>query len=79
MTALFAELNTIAEKAKKEMITITECNQLMEQAINAAEKEYRKKLFSGLMNAETLHKVFYIDKQKAYHRMYKLLFDLTKG
>ena len=79
MTSLFAALNGIAEKARKGMITISECNRLMEETINGYEKQYCDKLFSGKIDSNTLHKVFYIDQQKAYHRMYKLLFELTKG
>jgi len=79
MKALFAELNTIAGKAKKGMITISECNQLMEKAIHEAEKQYNYKFFHGNMDPDTLHIVFYIDSRKAYHKMYKLLFELTKG
>jgi hypothetical protein len=79
MKSLFAALNGIAEKAKKGMITISECNQLMEQVIKDYEKQYYSKLFSGKIDSDTLNKVFYINLQKAYHRMYKLLFELTKG
>ena len=79
MKSLYAALNGITEKAKHGFITISEANQLMEDTIKDYEKQYVNKLFSGLADTETLNKVFYIDTKKAYHRMYKLLFELTKG
>ena len=66
---LYQEFNRILQVAKKGMITVQEANKLMLEAINNYD-------FYGL---EKNVDIAFNSKIKAYHKMYKLLFDITKG
>jgi len=81
MTSLFACFESCADKARRGFITIHECMVLMEQCIDECENQYRKKAEQknkGIITQEQLD-IFWIDKRKAYHRMFKLLHDITKA
>lgn len=64
---LIKELENIAGKAEKSYITVYECNKLM---INEIDN------FDFYGNDELK---WYENKLKAYHKMYKILFELTKS
>lgn len=80
MTALYAYFNEIVNQAKRGEITLHECMTTMENAIEEYSKEYLRKLETCKKEDEQkIIDVFYINKYKAYHRMFKLLFELTKN
>lgn len=61
---LYASLERISKTARRGLITVREANQLMFEAIDKA------------FATETAES--YKSKQKAIHKMYMLLFELTK-
>lgn len=80
MKALYAYFNEIVNQATHGKITIHECITLMENAIEEYNNQYLRKLETcPEEDTQKIIDVFYINKYKAYHRMFKLLFELTKG
>lgn len=80
MRVLFCEFNRIADMAKRGLITISEAMHMMEETINLCDREYQRKVNTcDDKDFEKIYNVFHIDEYKAYHRMFKILHDLTKS
>ena len=67
MKKLYAEFDRIATDARRGFVTLAETNMLMLRAIDQFD-------FYG-ENSEN----YFPNKMKAYHRMYKILFELSKS
>ena len=76
MKELYAELDQIAATYKKYMMTLEEA---MEQMKTAVENYLSSLCENGNWADNSWSKKYWADSQKAYHRMFKILFEITKS
>ena len=76
MKELYEELDQIAAVYKKYMMTLEEA---MEQMKTAVENYLSSLVKNGDVTDSTWSKMFWANREKAYHRMFKVLFEITKS